>query len=50
MNTNTDYRQRVALNHHDLLRVSFLKVGTERKVLERIGDKVMHAVAQKRNS
>lgn len=49
MNTNTDYRQRVALNHYDLLWVAFLKVRTERRVLERIGDEVMHAVAQMRN-
>ncbi len=50
MNINTNYGQRVVLNYHDLLWISFLNEGAERRVLELVGDEMMHALAQKRNS
>lgn len=45
MNINSDYKQRVVLNQHDLPWVLTPEVGVERKMLERIGDEVAKATS-----
>jgi anti-sigma factor ChrR (cupin superfamily) len=43
MNINSDYSQRVVLNHHDLSWVASPESGVERKMFERVGDEVAKA-------
>jgi anti-sigma factor ChrR (cupin superfamily) len=45
MNINSDYSQRVVLNHHDLDWVASPELGVERKMLERLGDEVAKATS-----
>lgn len=40
MNINTDYSQRMVINHHDLLWISSPELGVDRRMLERAGDEV----------
>lgn len=45
MNINSDYSQRVVLNHQDLSWVASPELGVERKMLERVGDEVAKATS-----
>ncbi|MEY4481991.1 MAG: hypothetical protein RIQ84_1153 [Pseudomonadota bacterium] len=45
MNINSDYSQRIVLNHHNLDWVASPKLGVERKMLERVGDEVAKATS-----
>jgi anti-sigma factor ChrR (cupin superfamily) len=45
MNINSDYTQRVVLNHQDLSWVASPELGVERKMLERLGDEVAKATS-----
>jgi anti-sigma factor ChrR (cupin superfamily) len=45
MNINSDYSQRIVLNHHNLDWVASPELGVERKMLERVGDEVAKATS-----
>ena len=45
MNINTDYSQRVVINHHDLLWISSPNLGVDRRMLERAGDELAKATS-----
>ena len=45
MNINTDYSQRMVINHHDLLWISSPELGVDRRMLERAGDEVAKATS-----
>jgi len=45
MHINSDYTQRVVLNHHDLPWVSSPESGVERRMLDRVGDEVARATS-----
>lgn len=45
MNINSDYSQRVVLNHHDLPWITSPESGVERRMLERIGEEVARATS-----
>lgn len=45
MNVNSDYSQRVVLNHHDLPWITSPESGVERRMLERIGEEVARATS-----
>ena len=45
MNINSDYSQRVVLNHHDLPWISSPSLGVERRMLDRMGDEVARATS-----
>ena len=45
MHINSDYSQRVVLNHHDLPWISSPSLGVERRMLDRMGDEVARATS-----
>ena len=45
MNLNSDYSQRVVLNHHDLPWVNSPSAGVERRMLDRIGEEAAKATS-----
>jgi anti-sigma factor ChrR (cupin superfamily) len=45
MNINTDYSQRVVINHHDLPWIASPELGVERRMLERLGDELAKATS-----
>ena len=45
MNINTDYSQRVVINHHDMPWIASPELGVERRMLERLGDELAKATS-----